>query len=620
MIRVGLIQPNFQTGPKHLNSYYLPYTLGTLWAYVCQFQEISQNFQISNWLFRRDKISDVVKEYANIDVAFISLYIWNKNYCFTLAKKLKEAYPNIKIIMGGPELPWRQKDFFSEYPFVDSIVIGEGELAFKEICFSLSNNKPLQQTYQFDRIKDLDLPSPYTLGLFDNLLKEHPEIEWVPTLETDRGCPYACTFCDWGSATASKMYKLYDERINKDLQWMVDNKLPYLSLTNSNFGIFKERDLAITDKIVQAHKETGYPSGISVSYAKNANETVLQIVKKFLDVNIQTGLVLSLQSTTENVLENIKRKNMKINSITEIVAMCNDQNVPVLTELILGMPGETKESWSNTLEDVLQNKISILDTYFLQLLINSPMYVTQLEEYDIKTFNGYDFFYGIETSEFVKDKESNVSESIEVVKSTSTLSEKDLEELSLFTAFVMGFHIFGFTNLITNYLYDFKQISYMDFYIKLYDFVLARDATMQNILQDMKNGLQEWKHKGYMDASIKGLNIEGWKFFHAIPPVIQHNNLVDYYFDLILEFTQQFAIDSDILDDLIRVSFAQVKQYEHPVLTPQRIKINSTLYPCDVIVSDRYNDFPPTKDAHIDMLFFGRRRAWHLNKIDLDKS
>lgn len=620
MFNVGLIQPNFQTGPKHLNSFYLPYTVGALWAYVSQYKEIRDNFKISNWLFRREKLSSVVKQYKDIDIVFISLYIWNKNYCLQLAKQLKKAYPNIIIIIGGPETPWRDKQWIKDNDYIDSLVIGEGELALLTICKSIIQKLPLEKSYKFERIKDLDLPSPYTLGLFDTLLEKHPDIEWVPTLETDRGCPYACTFCDWGSATASKMYKLYDERIDADIQWMIDNKLPYMSLTNSNFGIFKDRDMMITDKIVKANKETGYPTGISVSYAKNSNKTVLEIVKKFLDVNIQTGLVLSLQTTSADVLDNIKRKNMKINSIEDIVSACNEKNVPVLTELILGMPGETKQSWISTLGDILENKISILDTYFLQLLINSPMYVSQMEEYNLKTFRGYDFFYGIDSAEFNADSEHDVSESIEVIRSTSTLPEKELEDVALFTAFVMGFHIFGFTNILTNYLYEKKNVAYMDFYTSLYDYLMSTDSTMKSIMQDLTNGLQEWKDKGYMCADIRSLNIEGWKFFHSIPAVIQHVNLVEHYLDSIMDFSKQYNVDSDILDDIKNVSLLQIKRFDQPLHTPQKVKIKSDLYPCDVIVSDRYNDFPKTKDAHIEMLFFGRRRAWHLNKIDLDKT
>ena len=239
MINVSLINPNFQTGPVHLNSFYLPYTAGTLWAYSMADERLAKNFKINNWIFKRDPIDQAVKDCKGSDIALLSIYIWNQKYTYALAEKLKEAYPNIKIIIGGPQLEWRDDSYFEKYPFIDSIVIGEGAAALKHLLECYLDGKELPKRNQFERIKDLDLPSPYLSGLFDPLLKEYPDIDWVPTLESDRGCPYACTFCDWGSATASKMYKFYTERIVAEIDWFVKNKLTYMNLTNSNFGVFK---------------------------------------------------------------------------------------------------------------------------------------------------------------------------------------------------------------------------------------------------------------------------------------------------------------------------------------------------------------------------------------------
>jgi len=618
MFNVTLVQPNFQTGPKHLNSYYLPYSVGALWSYLIQHPQIQENYQVDNWIFRRETLQDVVDRCKNTHIVFISLYIWNKNYCLTLSKILKETYPNIKIILGGPELPHRNPNFLKDNSYIDSIVIGEGELAVLQILNTYLENKPLEQVYEYERIKDLNLPSPYTLGLFDDLLQQYPDIEWVPTLETDRGCPYSCTFCDWGSATASKMYKLYDERILADLEWVAKNKLPYLALTSSNFGIFKDRDLMITDMIVKTNKESGYPKGISVSYAKNSNDTVLEIVKRFIDVNIQTGITLSLQTTTDEVLENIKRKNMKINSIEDIIQSARDKNVPALTELILGMPGETVNTWLNTIEDILIHKIETLDVFFLQLLINSPMYVTQIQEYDLKTFEGYDFFYGVQNENFEYDKQHKISESIEVIKSTNTISEKEMEDVAIFTAFILGFHMFGISNIISTYLYEKQGKSYLEFYRELYDFIIDKDSNLKSWLKQMKKGLQDWKKTGYMETKIDGIFVEGWKFFHSVMPMIQSNNLESYYINLVKEFSEQFTTQ-DILNDYVKISNLQIKQFGSYIYDPVHVEVKSNLFPANLIISDRYGDYLDEKEEHLDMLFFGRRRGWHLNKISLDK-
>jgi radical SAM superfamily enzyme YgiQ (UPF0313 family) len=617
MTSVSLVQVNFQTGPHHLNSYYLPYSVGALWSFVEQNKLIKDNFIVSNIIFRREPIEELIKKHENTDIVLLSLYIWNKNYCFKLAEKLKEAYPDITILMGGPELPWRDDAFFEKYPFIDSIVVGEGELALEHILLQYHNGEEIDKVNKFERMKELDLPSPYLNGMFDNLVNEHTDIEWVPTIETDRGCPYSCTFCDWGSATASKMYKFYFERIDAELDWIAKNKLPYLSLTSSNFGIFKDRDLKIAEKIVKHNKETGCPNGLSVSYAKNSNDTVVQIVKLFTDAKIQTGVTLSLQTTSDHVLENIKRKNMKINSITDVTDLANKNHLPVLTELILGMPGEDSKSWRNTLEQVIQNNILNLDVYFLQLLINSPMYVKQIADYNLQTFEAFDFFYGVHTGDFLEDRKLGIAESIEVIQSTNTFNKEQLIDESIFTWFVLGFNMYGISNILSKYLFDTSNHKYMDFYQSLYNSLLENDKYFPIWVKQIKEGIYRWQETGYMDADIGGLSIQGWQYFHSLMPIIQNNDLVEHYINFVADHFSK-EIDIKVLNDYKNLSKNQIKQFNRYITNEKILELESGAFGKTVKIVDRFNQFPKNITEHLEFLFFGRRRSWHMNII-LDK-
>ena len=82
MYKVGLIQPNFQTGPKHLNSFYLPYTVGLLWSYAKQDPVVNNNYELYDMLFRRDNVHEAVEHYRHCDVVLVSFYIWSSKYCF----------------------------------------------------------------------------------------------------------------------------------------------------------------------------------------------------------------------------------------------------------------------------------------------------------------------------------------------------------------------------------------------------------------------------------------------------------------------------------------------------------------------------------------------------------
>ena len=133
MIKISFVQPNFQQGPKEYNAYYLPYSAGVLWSYISTFPELTEKFEVGEFIFRRDDRDEVVKKLADSDIIAFSTYVWNHQYNFSLAKKIKEQYPNKLIIFGGPEPAIEDPDFFKNYPFIDIVVKMEGEIIFKKI-------------------------------------------------------------------------------------------------------------------------------------------------------------------------------------------------------------------------------------------------------------------------------------------------------------------------------------------------------------------------------------------------------------------------------------------------------------------------------------------------------
>ena len=109
MLKLGLVQVNFQSGPVNLNAFYLPYTVGILWAYARQNKTIADNYQAHYWGFRRDPIDQQAKAVAECDVAFFSFYVWNKNYTFTLIQKAKEINRVQMMVLGVVDLEMLQK-------------------------------------------------------------------------------------------------------------------------------------------------------------------------------------------------------------------------------------------------------------------------------------------------------------------------------------------------------------------------------------------------------------------------------------------------------------------------------------------------------------------------------
>src|SRR6056300_747882 len=133
MYKVSFSNPNFQQGPLEFNSWYLPYTVATLWSYANQFEHISKNFELGEYIFRRDPLEEAAQKLKDSDIVGFSVYLWNDNYNAALAKRVKELNPNVLIIYGGPQPPIEKDDIFERFPFVDLCVKTEGEISFKRI-------------------------------------------------------------------------------------------------------------------------------------------------------------------------------------------------------------------------------------------------------------------------------------------------------------------------------------------------------------------------------------------------------------------------------------------------------------------------------------------------------
>ena len=160
----------------------------------------------------------------------------------------------------------------------------------------------------------MDFPSPYQMGVFNNIIKNNPDVLWSMTVETNRGCPHRCTFCDWGTVTYGKINKFGLNRVAEDIAWAERNKVGFIFNADANFGMFKERDIEIA-KMFRKAADNGRLEAVNVQYSKNSTEVIFEIAQILGDIS--RGVTLSVQSMNEPTLKAIKRKNMSINKISD---------------------------------------------------------------------------------------------------------------------------------------------------------------------------------------------------------------------------------------------------------------------------------------------------------------
>ena len=365
MTRVGLVQINNSFSGQN----YFPYSVGLLQAQAQHALEKPEDFDFLLPIYSRVKIEEGVERLLEADVVLFSLYVWNVRLSLEIAKQLKGRKPQVRIICGGPQVPDKGDVFLRNYPFVDLACHGQGEpiiapvlehSAAKDwgdipaISFIDEEGK-FHQNEKLPRSKDdLLMPSPYLDGTFEELIAANPQERWLVLWETNRGCPFSCTFCDWGSATQSKVFQFDIERLCREVDWFAEHSIEFIFCCDANYGILK-RDVDITSYVIETKQRTTYPHALSVQNTKNAKDRAYVVQKMLSDAGLNKGVTLSMQSVDELTLENIKRSNISLDAYRELQHRFTSDKVETYNDLILGLPGETYDSFVDGISSVIEN-------------------------------------------------------------------------------------------------------------------------------------------------------------------------------------------------------------------------------------------------------------------------
>ena len=344
--------------------------------------------------FTPENLLNVVYRKFGRGIWLFSNYMWSQDLNLEISRLVKAHDKGNLTIHGGPSTPnYRQasKEFMTTNNSVDISVHGEGEIAISEILECVHRDSQAYLTYaqnalvgvsgitfkmggEFIRTSDRvrmnapdSIPSPYLEGSFDNY---YGRVD-AAIIESNRGCPFGCTFCDWGSATSQKVKKYDLERTKKEIEWIGKSKTKIIWIADANFGMY-ERDIELSAHIVKVKEKYGYPQEVVVNYTKNTTWRLAEIIKLFTQGNIISQGIISIQTTDKMTLEVINRKNIKTSKYDELAKVFADENLPLSTDLMIGLPGITVDAFKADIQRYMDLDVAI-KAYPTQLLPNSPM-------------------------------------------------------------------------------------------------------------------------------------------------------------------------------------------------------------------------------------------------------
>ena len=574
MLTVSSSQYNYQYGDR----IHLPYSIACLVTYLKNNQKIKENFKFEKTFVFRENIKDDINRCKNSDVLLCSCYVWNWELTIHLAEQVKKINPDCLIILGGPHVPENSAGFFDKYPFVDMLVHGEGEKISEEIFTEYLNNKDFSnvkgistkefQTMFAERINDLDiLPSPYLTNTIWELVENVEGIRWICSWETHRGCPYLCTFCDWGSATFTKMRRFSEETLMKELDWFAENKMTYIDCCDANFGIFFVRDLRIAKKLNELATTKGFPQTFQQSWAKNSSEKIIPIAKELQEGGLLTAVTLSVQSLDENTLTIIKRANMKFDRFSNLSNQFREEGLPTYSEVIRGLPGETLESFKEGLEQLVgESKIDTIYIFHCIVLPNAPMNIPEYrEKYKLKTIRS-PIYLGHSSI-----NNRTIEEYENVVTSTSTATQEDIKQMYLYSWITLSMHSFGILEYVSRYYNKIHGMSYMKFYEEVLEFCKTENSIFseeyEKVVKHSEIGYkgEGWNH---YDPKLGDIN---WPIEEAtwLRLASQKSRTLDGI-NLFLEYLETklgYATPKEILRDLAKFQLFLISTKENQNVT-----------------------------------------------------
>lgn len=306
---------------------------------------------------------------AKPDIVCISMFLWSADILHYLAKRVREEYPETIIMLGGPEVNWKDpENFCKQYPYYDYIGYGDGEQTFINLIDAMFDNKT--STIDLLNINNLIFKdkkgkvyctphelykgkiythhSPWihckeTFIRDCNRIRERTGNVPIVAWESDRGCPYNCSFCDWESGLHHKVIaKKYDH--HAEIELFADQGCQ-ISYNNANFGMF-EKDLKSIEHIWTLEKAGKLASGAEPSWAKLHKNKVHEIYRKKGEIFGYIELKSCFQSITPEVLVNIDRPSTPWPEYKQmLIDIKKEHEVRFYPDLMTGLPGETRQSW-----------------------------------------------------------------------------------------------------------------------------------------------------------------------------------------------------------------------------------------------------------------------------------
>ena len=326
-------------------------------------------------------LSDITEH--DIDVLGFACYIWNIEMTLHVVDMVKAVRPDIKIVLGGPEVSFTADELLERCPNIDYIVQGEGEEAFHALVTALQlGNDGLDPVIPGVRgrrdgsilgsaeaveVRDLStIPFPYTEEDMDDL--EHKIIYY----ESSRGCPFSCQYCLSGNKNTVRFFP--QERTLKELQWFIDHGVKQVKFVDRTFNCAPHHHRPLMEFMRDSDTNMNFHLEMEPELMTEWETNILCETPPGR-IQIEVGV----QSTHKKTLDAINRYNDWPYIQKSIRPIIQAGRTHVHMDLIVGLPHEDFNRFGQSFNDLFSLQPHALQIGFLKLLKGSG--VRRMREY-----------------------------------------------------------------------------------------------------------------------------------------------------------------------------------------------------------------------------------------------
>ncbi|WP_430488648.1 B12-binding domain-containing radical SAM protein [Rossellomorea marisflavi] len=306
------------------------------------------------------------------DVIGFSCYIWNIEETINVIGILRKIMPDVKIILGGPEVTYDVPYWLERLTDVDFIILGEGEESFKQFLTEangdedwdkvagiayMKDGKPVIRP-QSNKIDLREVPSPFR---FEEDLEQLSKR--VTYIETSRGCPFRCQFC---LSSIEVGVRYFDrEKVKEDIRFLMQNGAKTIKFVDRTFNISRSYAMEMFQFLIDEHLP-----GTVFQFEITADIMRPEVIE-FLNQNAPAGLFrfeIGVQSTNDETNDLVMRR-QNYEKLTRTVTMVKDGGkIDQHLDLIAGLPEEDYHSFKKTFNDVFELRPEELQLGFLKML------------------------------------------------------------------------------------------------------------------------------------------------------------------------------------------------------------------------------------------------------------